>query len=438
MTDRGKAFAVAAVLFLAFNSNCRAIGTRDTLVVELTALSLGSTYDVDLSEFEETRFFSLASGEYMGRGARVLPAYPVVPALMAAPIFGVFSAFGVFDPARPSEAVRSAVGKLASSLFLAAACGLLYLLVRRHVPDAPAAFVVIAAALASPFWSTASQALWGHSTAALLLALGLILARPTNESPAAAVVAGAAVALAVATRALLMPFAMGLLVLSARSRSFFWLAGGMGVAIGLLEAWYLTTYGSLLGGAALLESDSIHQQVHMVGSAWTANLVANAAGILLSPNRGLLVYMPIALFAIAGAWPLWRSGPEARWTLIVPTALYLVGWSAYSVWWGGHSYGPRYASDIVMPLTIMAAAFFWTGAKRSLRTIGAVALVWSIGIQAIGVYFYPNGNWNALPDDVDRVHTRLWDWRDTQIVRTLNGGFYTNHLSRLRGTSDAP
>jgi hypothetical protein len=72
------------------------------------------------------------------------------------------------------------------------------------------------------------------------------------------------------------------------------------------------------------------------------------------------------------------------------------------------------------------------GMGRSARRIAAVALAWGIFVQAIGALCYPNGAWNTTPIDVDRAHERLWDWRDQQIVRTMRGGLYTNHLAQMR------
>jgi hypothetical protein len=100
-----------------------------------------------------------------------------------------------------------------------------------------------------------------------------------------------------------------------------------------------------------------------------------------------------------------------------------VAWASYSVWWGGHSYGPRYAADLVVPLALIAAPAIGAAralaSRRALRAIVAILLAWSVAVQAIGAFGYPGGNWNGTPADVDRAHYRLWDWRDTQILRTL-------------------
>jgi hypothetical protein len=45
-------------------------------------------------------------------------------------------------------------------------------------------------------------------------------------------------------------------------------------------------------------------------------------------------------------------------------------------------------------------------------------------IQALGVFFYPNGHWDGTPQSVDGAPGRLWNWKDNPIVRTLRGGVY--------------
>jgi hypothetical protein len=54
---------------------------------------------------------------------------------------------------------------------------------------------------------------------------------------------------------------------------------------------------------------------------------------------------------------------------------------------------------------------------------GAI-VAWSVAVHAVGVLCYPGGDWNGSPFDVDRAHERLWDWRDSQIARTVRSGIY--------------
>ena len=96
-------------------------------------------------------------------------------------------------------------------------------------------------------------------------------------------------------------------------------------------------------------------------------------------------------------------------------------YAGYSVWWAGHTYGPRYLLDLLVPLAPMGAL----GAARLARTrLGSAAalglLGWSVGVAGLGAFVYPNDFWNTTPDDVDLHHERLWDVRDSQIPRAFH------------------
>jgi len=42
-------------------------------------------------------------------------------------------------------------------------------------------------------------------------------------------------------------------------------------------------------------------------------------------------------------------------------------------------------------------------------------------VQFIGAFYYPNGDWDGNPN-VDHHPEKLWDWSDTQIIRTFSAG----------------
>ena len=97
--------------------------------------------------------------------------------------------------------------------------------------------------------------------------------------------------------------------------------------------------------------------------------------------------------------------------------------ASYSVWWGGHTYGPRYLVD-VLPLGVPPAALALSAPRLPrVRTIGAaMALAWSIAVAATGAFCYPHDAWNTDPTEIDRDHARLWDVDDNQIVRCWRTG----------------
>jgi hypothetical protein len=147
------------------------------------------------------------------------------------------------------------------------------------------------------------------------------------------------------------------------------------------------------------------------------------AGLLLSPSRGLLVFSPIVLVALAArASPAER--PVLRWTAAA-AAIQLLVYSSFSVWWGGHTYGPRYLLD-VLPVLVPAAAIGMCRVARArpvVRLAAATALAWSIIAAGTGAFCYPHEQWNTDPVSVNLAHERLWDVRDSQILRCWRTGW---------------
>jgi hypothetical protein len=132
----------------------------------------------------------------------------------------------------------------------------------------------------------------------------------------------------------------------------------------------------------------------------------------------LLVFSPIVLAALAAV----RSRRESLglgW-LAAGVVMQFAVYAAYSVWWGGHTYGPRYTMDLLVPVApAMALGLARLTSVAWGRIAAGVLLVWSIAVAAAGAFVYPNDAWNTSPGEVDREHQRLWEVRDAQILRVF-------------------
>lgn len=422
---------LAASLFLLYNLNLRAIGSRDTHVTEFTALSLAADGDEDLREYPALVETGLARG-YMTRtpGGAVVSNYPLAPAVIAAPAYWLAVRVGWIDPTAPVDARVEAVGKAVASALVSIAGALLFVMTSRQHGRRVALAVMIAIALGTPLWSSASQALWTHAPAAAALAAALLLIG--NGGPTRAAAAGAAFGVAATCRPLLIAFLIGALtdLLRTDDRRSVWLGTGALLVLIPIAAYNIIRFDSALGGLTALEAAAVHQQTHLVSGAWSGNLVTGLAGIAVSPNRGIVVYSPILLFASVGAWRA-RENVSLLLRVVAPMAAYLIAWGQYAVWWGGHSYGPRYAADIAIPAGVLLGCAWSTPPwRRGASVLRAAFVCWSVAVQAIGAFCYPGGAWNSIPADVDRAHDRLWDWRDSQIVRTVTAGMYAREEAR--------
>jgi hypothetical protein len=201
----------------------------------------------------------------------------------------------------------------------------------------------------------------------------------------------------------------------------------------LLMAAQYRWFGHPLGAMASLTD--LHPTVHAVSGALSATPWSGLAGLLFSPNRGLLAYSPVVIVALAGMVPTVRRHPDLGlgWGFAA-SGLQLLAYAMYSVWWGGHSYGPRYALDAIVPIVPAGAVALVTIARGPVvRAACTAALLWSIAVAGTGAFF--TSTWNTSPADVDRHHERLWDWHDLQVRRAWTDGLSTQNFNLFTWTS---
>jgi hypothetical protein len=152
-------------------------------------------------------------------------------------------------------------------------------------------------------------------------------------------------------------------------------------------------------------------------------------GNLFSPSRGLFVFSPVLLFALSG-FVLALRDPGQRplhitYGAIVIAHLIIVG--ASSAWWAGHSFGPRFMTDIVPFLVYFTAFNFRLPATFRLRTQAALTVciavfaLASLLIHAQGALRKETWAWNVIPNNIDQNTNRAWDWTDPQFARAYTG-----------------
>ncbi|MFO0956041.1 MAG: hypothetical protein U0800_01095 [Isosphaeraceae bacterium] len=354
--------------------------------------------------------------------------YTPGPALLASPIGAAYRAVrGLRGPLgdSPADDYREAIAAAKfSAAMIAALVGVVLDRILRRLGLGIAIRVasVLTAGLGSGLWSIAGLSLWQHGPAALMLSVTMALLLPPVLPRWRLVAAGASAGALVVCRQIDLVFALAALgfVAAKHPRGLAWflpLPALMGAA---LVAYNISTFGSILGGQARLEA--MHPALHGVAGPWSGDLVSGALGTLLSPNRGLFVFTPWIVPALAlvpafrgrlKAWPvlIWMLGGLAADLLIL---------SKYAVWWAGHCFGPRYWTDAI-PLFAILLAFGldWCRLKcRPMLVPFAATIAWAVGVQLIGAVFYPS-DWNLTPSNVDTHHERLWDWRDTELGRCL-------------------
>lgn len=251
------------LLLVIYNANFRLGPSGDTLPARFLPFSLVCDRTLYLDDWvrpylrgaykDGGHFLTAAHGHWMS-------SYPIVTPVLVSPLYIAPVWWLRSQPAAArQEAARliaRTMEKLSASLLAALSAAVLYLALLRITTPGAALLVTLVYALAANTWSTSSQALWLHALTQLSFAF-LIWALLRCSAPGRREAGG------------FSAFCAGLALAVAAAK----LASG---------AW---------GG---------------FGNPSPLAL----PGLLISPNRGLLVYSPWTVFAIWGAVRLWR---ENRW-----------------------------------------------------------------------------------------------------------------------------
>jgi hypothetical protein len=139
----------------------------------------------------------------------------------------------------------------------------------------------------------------------------------------------------------------------------------------------------------------------------------------------LLVYSPFVVLSVWGGLLAWRERRHRD--LVVATLAIVVGhWfviSSFPHWWGGHSYGPRFFTDVTPLLVLLLAPVAqrveadFAARRMALPAVCCVLVAWSFAVHAVGAAVRGSQSWNRLPVDVDHDPQRIWDWSDPPFLR---------------------
>jgi len=355
--------------------------------------------------------------------------YPHGSSLLSLPFIALLNAAGL--SALDAKGNYSHTGeiwlqKIVSSFLMAITSCLLFESACMLLPWSWSLGITVGAAFGTQIWSTATRALWSLTWEVFLAAcLVLILLKREEQQPSrwrAPVLATLASwmyfirpdgAITVLALSALMLFRYGDEFLIYTATGLAWLCAF------LIYSW--VNFVPLL-------PDYYRQGTALHLHGW----VVGFAGCLISPSRGLFIFVPSILIVIYISAHHWNSLPA--WPLallaagIICTKLCMV--AAWPVWWGGFSYGPRLLTDLVPWFVLLAILGFRAhlddlakipgDRRRSIksRTVSAIALlltVFSIAINGYGALSVQPQLWNWRMG-VDVHPDRLWDWRSPQFL----------------------
>jgi hypothetical protein len=269
--------------------------------------------------------------------------------------------------------------------------------------------------LASPLASTGGTAMWSQSFAVVFGLMSLIAVAAATARPGrwTWVLLGSSLFLAVLSRPTMTLLAVGSMVyvlLVARS-------------IGLRSLALLTVLSLAFVGFNWQTFGRLVPPYYEPQRLASLDPLVGILGNLVSPSRGLLVFMPMV--ALIPLLALVRPRPgRARLRLLILA----LGWPVVTViavgrfpdWYGGWSYGPRLLTEIV-PGLFLATVLVWPTAFRTVAArvlLGAWIVLAGLGfyVHTVQGLFNPwTLEWNASPE-VNSTPDTLWDWRYPQFL----------------------
>ncbi len=321
--------------------------------------------------------------------------------------------------------------KVASNLELAGGAAIaalaavaMYWLARLYLNRTRSLIIIFIFAFTTSMWSTASRGLWQHGPSVLMLIIALYLVLAAKEKPRLSQFASIPLAFAYIirpTNSISIIFISLYVLITYRHYFIKYLLWAVVIAIPFLLSNY-TIYDNIFAPYYL------PQRLEFIGSTFLEAL----AGNLISPARGLLIYSPIFLFSGVGvAIKIKRS----RFGLLDGLILCILffHWltiASFPHWSGGHSYGPRFFTDmlpyLVYFLIPVVAALHLPTRIRDLPFAFLFLLLASIslfihlrGATQTSAAFEWNWGFTNVINDLNEAPERVWDWSDPQFLRGL-------------------
>lgn len=430
--------------FIIYNLNFRNIDSADTLATSLLPFAILDTHVPWL-----TASSPLIQPEnivsFISRSNNLYSVYPIVTPVLVTPLYVIpyIAMMALHIPLDMSNStcflIVFVMEKIAASFITSAALVVFFAGLKEIVRKNIALITTLILAFGTCMWSINSQALWQHGMIALLFSIlfYLVVRNEKQEDFRIYILLGIFSALLVFTRPSDMFLALPTFVYTAfRKRPYFLTYCVSGIITALPFLMYNeSAAGNIFGGYGSLLSEF----------SFGFQALVHLAGVLISPNRGLFIYTPIALLSLLGILKIKSriKNPELQrlfYCFGIAFILEILVYSTFNCWWAGTTYGPRFFSGSLPLIFILAGIFLDSlgnsdkndrGDSTSARIVCLVIvslILWSVFVQIVGAFYYPNGNWNDSPSTfmagpfAQTDTTRLWDFTDTQIFRTFHAG----------------
>jgi len=345
-----------------------------------------------------------------------------IPYFAAGRVFGlsVTNPDGTYSDAKEVR-IEAGLAALLMAIFVV----IQYWTARLMLPASWSMIVAVGAALGTQVWSTASRAMWSDTWGILLLgaAIYLVLAHEMARRK------------------------MNSIVFATLLAWMYFVRPTNSVHIAAITIYvflfhrelivrYLLTGAAWLGAFVAYSWHYYHQLLpnyYQASRLYFGNFWTALAGHLISPGRGLLVYVPVVIFIAYLLVRYWRYIPRRRlvWLSVAVIIAHLFVISSFGHWWGGSSFGPRFTTGLVPWFGLLAilgvhamrianqGKSFSNAWRRIEITTGIILMLASVIINGRGAISRATWLWNIQPRFVDQHPERLWDWHEPQFLAGL-------------------
>ena len=327
-----------------------------------------------------------------------------------------------YDAGDRAQAFRFFGVSLANAPLVAAACALLLpIALEVGLGARVGVAAALLAAIGSPLLVYAKSSFAEPLTALGLTAAAWCVARWRRGFAGAALGAGAGLAVAVLAKpatVVVLPVVALAAVIAARDPRG--VPGGTTAARRLRGGALRAAVPLAAAAAAMLAlNDRLFGSPFATGygddlGRWTTPWATGLAGLLASPGRGLLVYFPAVVLALAGAVVVWRLAPWAvvwAWGCFLALLLLHARWFG---WDGGWCWGPRFLVPALPLLALLAAAALGATPPRSpVRWAGLALVLVSAAVSWTGTLVASTEYHHALRRVVGPaayLETARWSW----------------------------
>jgi hypothetical protein len=347
--------------------------------------------------------------------------FGLIPGLVALPASMALSLYDVEYALSPRGLAWAS--RFTAAVLCAASVALLYLCcLGLGLRRGRALLAAISFGFGTAVFSLSSQALWQQTASLFALSCALASAVMMQRHERGALRCGAALGLAILIRptALLLAFAVGGFVLWERRRLALRFALPIAASVGLALLYNWAQFGSPFANGQSLASAAVAQARTGSPELFQTPLLAGAAGLLVSPGRGLLVYSPVCAFAVTCLRGTSGSERSLLLSLLVGlAAMWAVAFTWFD-WWGGYCYAYRPLVDSMPVLALLLAVTLRSLPMRSAwGGLFALSLAWSTALHAIGAAAYEPIGWNEKDGqsiDHGEHRWRLWSWSDAPFL----------------------